>query len=301
VTRPEPFNDRLVSAAERRKWLNKFLNVSEKYDRIIKIVLLEGAESARNRLIDLEFQKSFSSSVRAAQIRLAMHEMRMVHAQIFGDMIPIIKDGHKDAASVASEGLSEIDREYLEAVFVTKGNTQDWIESQKRSAQLGVAHAISRVTKSDKPLSARVYRSRSLANQWVQKLVTSAILRGDSAKDIANAVIGHINPGSPGGTSYAALRLGRTELNNAFHATAITQAEDRPWIDEMEWNLSSTHVLQKCLCETYRRVRFFPMGNVPEKPHPHCRCFVTPVLEPYDTFLAKYKAGYYRDWTNEVA
>jgi hypothetical protein len=301
VTRPDPFNDRLTSGQARRKWLNKFLNVSEKYDRIIKLILLQGAEDARNRLIDLERNKTFSAGVRAAQIRLAMNEIRIVHAQIFGDMIPIIKDGHKDAAEIASGGLSEIDREYLEAVFKTKGNTQDWIDSQKRSAQLGVAHAISRVTRSDKPLSARVYRSRSLANQWVQRLVTSAILRGEGAKEIAKDVAGHILPSTPGGTSYAALRLGRTELNNAFHATAITQAEDRPWIDEMEWNLSSTHVPQKCLCETYRQVRFFPMGNVPEKPHPNCRCFVTPVLEPFDTFLMKYKAGYYRGWTDDVA
>lgn len=301
MTRPQPFNDRLVAAQLKRKWLNKFLNVSEKYDRIIKLILEQGAESARNKLIGLEKDRTFSAGVRSAQIRLAMNEIRVVHAQIFGDMIPIIKDGHKDAAEIASGGLSEIDREYLEAVFITKASVNDFIESQRRSAQLGVAHAISRVTKSEKPLSARVYRSRSLANQWVQKLVTSAILRGDSAKDIANAVEGHILPRSPGGTSYAALRLGRTELNNAFHATAITQAEDRPWIDEMEWNLSSTHVVQGCQCEVYRRVRFFPMGNVPEKPHPHCRCFVTPVLEPFDDFLQKYKAGYYRDWTNEVA
>jgi hypothetical protein len=301
VTSPQPFNANLVSAALRRKWLNKFLNVSEKYDRIIKLVLLQGAEDARNKLIALEPKQDFSTQVRAAQIRLAMHEIRIVHAQIFGDLIPIIKDGHKDAAGIASEGLSEIDREYLQRIFVTKANAADFIESQKRAAQAGVAHAISRVTKSDKPLSARVYRSRSLANQWVQRLVTSSILRGDSSRDLAKAVEGHILPNTPGGTSYAAMRLGRTELNNAFHATAITQAEDRPWIDSMEWNLSSTHVTQHCLCETYRRVRYFPMGNVPEKPHPNCRCFVTPVLEPYQDFLQKYKAGYYRDFTDEVA
>ena len=301
MTRPHPFNDRLTDAALKRKWLNKFLNTSEKYDRIIKLILLQGAEDARNALIALDHSRVFSSGVRSAQIRLAMNEIRTVHAQIFGDMIPIIKDGHKDAASIASGGLSEIDKEYLDAIFVSRASVEGFIEGQKRSAQLGVAHAISRVTKSKKPLSERVYRSRSLANQWVQRLVTSSILRGDSSRDIAKAVEGHILPHTPGGTSYAAMRLGRTELNNAFHATAITQAEDRPWIDSMEWNLSSTHVLQKCKCEEYRRVRFFPMGNVPEKPHPHCRCFITPVLEPFGDFLQKYKAGYYRDWTNEVA
>lgn len=301
MTRPEPFNDLPVSATVRRRWINQFLGVSEKYDKIIKLILLQGAEDARNKLIALDFEKSFSSGVRAAQVRLAMNEMRIIHAQIFGDMIPVIRDGHKEAAGIASDGLSTIDKRYLEAIFVTKANAADFVESQKRMAQAGVASAISRVTKSDKPLSARVYRSRSLANQWVQRLVTSSILRGDSSRDLATAVTGHILPNTPGGTSYAAMRLGRTELNNAFHATAITQAEDRPWIDSMEWNLSSTHKTQKCKCELYRQVRFFPIGNVPEKPHPQCRCFVTPVLEPFDTFLMKYQAGYYRDWTTEVA
>ena len=301
MTAAVPFNERLTNAALKRKWLNKFLNLSARQDVIVKTVLEHGAEDARNRLIDLQFRKTFSAGVRAAQIRLAMNEIRIVTKEIFGDMIPIIKDGHKDAASIASEGLSEIDMDYLESIFVTKAAVKDFIESQKRSAQLGVAHAISRVTKSEKPLSARVYRSRSLANQWVQRLVTSSILRGDGAREIADAVKGHILPSTPGGTSYAAMRLGRTEINNAFHATAITQAEDRPWIEEMEWNLSATHVLQQCRCELYRQVRYFPMGNVPEKPHPNCRCFVTPVLESFDTFLMKYKAGYYRDWTDKTA
>ena len=168
MTRPEPFNDRMTSAASKRKWLNQFFNASERYDRIIKLILLQGAEDARNKLIDLDFKQDFSSKVRAAQVRLAMNEIRIVHAQIFGDMIPVIRDGHRDAAAIASEGLSTIDKEYLNAIFISKANAKDFVESQKRMAQAGVASAISRVTKSDKPLSARVYRSRSLANQWVQ-------------------------------------------------------------------------------------------------------------------------------------
>ena len=301
MTVPLPFNERLTNAALKRKWLNKFLNLSAAQDARVKMILLQGAEDARNKLIALEPKRDFSTQVRAAQIRLSMHEIRIVTAQIFGDMIPIIKDGHKNAASIASEGISEVDREYLEQFFRTKRAVEDFIESQKRSATAGVAHAISRITKSERPLSARVYRSRSLANQWVQRLVTSAILRGDSAKDIAKAVEGHILPSTPGGTSYAAMRLGRTELSNAFHATAITQAEDRPWIDSMEWNLSATHVQQDCQCEVYRRMRYFPIGNVPPKPHPNCRCFVTPVVEDFNTFLMKYKSGQYRDWTDETA
>lgn len=301
MTSPVPFNERLVNANLKRKWLNKFLNVSESQDRKIKLILSQGARDARKALILLDLKDTFSSKVRAAQIRFSINEIRAVHEQIFGDVLPVIKQGHKDAAAIASGGLSELDRDYLEELFSSTRAVENFIASQQRSAQAGVAHAISKVTKSDRPLSARVYRTRSLANQWVSRIITSSILRGDSSRDIAKAVEDSILPTTPGGTSYAAMRLGRTELANAFHATAITQSADRPWVDSMEWNLSTTHHVQGCKCEIYRQIRLFPVERVPEKPHPQCRCFVTPVLESFDTFLMKYKAGYYRDFITEVA
>ena len=137
MTAAVPFNERLTNAALKRKWLNKFLNLSARQDTLVKTILLQGAEDARNRLVELQFKQTFSAGVRAAQIRLAMNEIRIVTKEIFGEMIPIIKDGHKDAAAIASGGLSEIDMDYLEQVFVTKSAVADFIESQRRSAQLG--------------------------------------------------------------------------------------------------------------------------------------------------------------------
>ena len=153
-------------------------------------------------------------------------------------------------------------------------------------------------------MSSRVYQTKALANHWVDKLVTTSIMRGDSAQQIANAVKTSIKPDTPGGVSYAAMRLGRTELNNAFHATSITLAQDRPWIESMAWNLSATHEFASTskpeICETYA-AKVWHVDQVPAKPHPQCRCFVTPQLEAWETFVRHLTAGQYRSWEQENA
>ncbi|ACI12433.1 head morphogenesis [Mycobacterium phage Konstantine] len=304
MTSPRPLNTGENIDVLRRRWLDRYLAIQARSDTRVRTVLLQGAEDARNKLIRLEDNSTFSAGVRAAQIKLTMEIVREVHAQIFKEMIPIIKDGYGRAASAAVDAYTETDVRYLRAAFRSVGtdrSVDSFVSGQRKQAQLSVAHAISRVTGSDIPLSRRVYRSRSLANGWVQRLVTSAIMRGDSAKDIAEAVRRHILPSTPGGTAYAAMRLGRTEINNAFHVTTLELSKDRPWVESNRWNLSKTHEPQNCRCERYAQIGLFPVENTPAKPHPQCRCFVTPELEPYESFAANLKAGYYRDWQSRHA
>lgn len=257
----------------RRRWLDRYLTIQNRSDTRVRTVLLQGAEDARNRLLTLEGNTTFSAGVRSAQIRLVMKIVREVHESIFKEVLPIIKDGHGLAADAAVDAFGETDVRYLRAAFSSVGGKRtidSFVSGQRRQAELSVAHAISRITGSEIPLSRRVYRTRSLANGWVQRIVTSSIMRGDSAADIAKAVRSHILPGTPGGTSYAAMRLGRTEINNAFHATTIELSKDRPWVESNRWNLSSTHLPQGCKCEKYAQIVFFPVDNTPGKPHPQC-------------------------------
>jgi len=69
---------------------------------------------------------------------------------------------------------------------------------------------------------------------------------------------------------YAAKRLARTEINNAFHAQAIADVQEKPWVEHVTWHLSKMHKpIPGDLCETYDGQQF-STDLVPLKPHPQC-------------------------------
>lgn len=287
----------------RKRWLARYMAIQTRTDTRIRTMLVEAADDAEKQIAALEKNPTFSAGVRSAQIKLVMKEIKDILNGVFDAITPTIREGQKQEAAAAIDGLTETDRQYLEAAFQSTNDVDNFIDSQKLQAKLQVINAVNRITKSDRPLSARVYRTKALAQRWVQRDVTIGISRGASAEQIAKVVRKHIRPNTPGGVSYAAMRLARTELNNAFHATAITAAQDRPWIQGMEWHLSAVHQHDAGrveVCETYSG-QIFDVENVPAKPHPQCRCFVVPVMEPVDVFIRNLTAGQYRDWINNAA
>jgi len=303
MTSPTPFNNQENFDVLRKRWLSRYMKIQTQTDTRIRTILVGIAEGANEQVIALEKSSTFSAGVRTAQLRLVMQTVKEVLNDLFDGITPVIRDGQKAEALAAVDGLTETDRDYLDKVFANTGSVRDFIDSQKLQAQIQVANAINRVTKSDIPLSKRVYRTQALAKRWVQRDVTIEIAKGSSAKEIAKVVRKHIRPNTPGGVSYAALRLGRTELNNAFHATAISLSQDRPWITGMSWHLSERHEIDPAhveICEKYS-AQIFDVDNVPSKPHPQCRCFVAPVVEPIDVFARNLTAGQYRDWISNAA
>jgi hypothetical protein len=162
-----------------------------------------------------------------------------------------------------------------------------------------IESTITHVLETEKPLSARVYKTAALANGQVSQAINRSLARGDSAQKLAKSVRALIDPDVPGGVSYAAKRLGRTEINNAFHAQSIHDAQLAPWVQEMRWHLSKVHEPQGCVCETYAVYGLFPIEHVPEKPHPNCRCYVTPELPAYDNFENALLSGQFDDFLNK--
>jgi hypothetical protein len=286
----------------RRIWLNRYLRIQARYDTRFRTMLIQAAEDAQDEIAALQTSTTFSASVKTAQLRIVMKIIREVLKDLFGEILPVIKDGQKQSAVAAVDAFTETDRDFLEAAFrESSRDIASFIEGQKRNSMLGVANAVSREYQSDQPLSARVYRTRYMANRWVQNQVNSGILRGASAKEIAFTVRKSIRPNTSGGVAYAAMRLGRTELNNAFHATSIALAQDRPWVEGMRWNLSKTHDFDlRCICEKYAN-QVFTVEQVPAKPHPLCRCFTTPEVEAFDVFVRHLTAGQYNDWIRNAA
>lgn len=278
----------------RERWLGKYLLVEDKAMSAIKGILLEAGQDAYKELIKLEGKDGIGAAARRSQLISTMRIVREITHGVFGEISPLLRSSNKDAAEAAFDALTEDEARFIRTIFSSESDRASWLAGQRNSAALGVAHAVSKHLYATIPLSRRVYRSESLSNGYVQRIVNSAIVSGSSAKDIAQRVREHISPATPGGVSYAAQRLGRTELNNAFHATSIDLMQNRPWIDEAVWNLSKRHDEKtNCKCEEYAELRYFPVDRIPRKPHPQCRCYTTPKLIDWGVFENNLLIGMY--------
>jgi hypothetical protein len=132
----------------------------------------------------------------------------------------------------------------------------------------------------------------------VDKEIQRALALQLSHEQLAKRVKALVNPRVPGGISYAAERLARTEINNAFHTSQIARREGEPWTEGMKWHLSGSHPRPDACNDYASRSNFsgggpgvFKPGTVPGKPHPNCLCYVTTVTISEDEFIDGFLGG----------
>jgi hypothetical protein len=153
-------------------------------------------------------------------------------------------------------------------------------------------------------LSPSVYRNQALMSGKIDDVVNSGILNGRSAAEIAKDVRQYINPRVMGGVRYSAMRLGRTELNNAAHGMAKSLYADSPYVEAVKWYLSGSHP-RPDECNAFADddshglgSGVFPPDDVPDKPHPQCFCFIAPITPTPKQFIDKLLAG---DYNNRIS
>lgn len=203
-----------------------------------------------------------------------------------------------EAAAVALEQGWKWDQILLTRVFLDPGERAAMKASLIQTADRNVQAAIQRVNGNSIPLSRRVYRSRDLSQGWVDRKINSALARGLNWSQFASEVKGMINPNTPGGVSYAAKRLARTEINNAYHAMTVQQNRDKPWITGMVWALSNSHPTPD-ICNLYADNSPYPVDEVPAKPHPQCLCYTYPEVVSAERFRNEYNFGRYDSYLSE--
>lgn len=170
-------------------------------------------------------------------------------------------------------------------------------EQMIRSARASVRSYVAR-EHHGMALSERVYRNGQVASGRIDRIVGNGILRGASAREIARDVAGLINPNTPGGTSYAAMRLARTELNSAFHHASADTYAANPFVERVEWSLSASHP-RADTCDDL--VGTYLPNEVPEKPHPQCFCYITPVAMSLAALTRRFKSGEFNEWADANA
>lgn len=245
------------------------------------------------REIAAEIAKEGRTALSRGQLQAQAAAIKAHLAQDWSDIGAAIKAGQRAAAEEATKVVGRYERELLTTVLTNK-EVDFYIASMAENASRSVETLVNRLTGSRKTLSERVYDTRKLANGYVDDAINTALLRNMNGRDFARYVRNLISPDTPGGVSYAAKRLARTELNNAFHAVSNSRYRDSGIVEEVDWHLSTSHP-EGDVCDERAADSPYPVNKVPEKPHPQCLCFTTPVTPTRAEFIDNLFAGKYGD------
>lgn len=261
-------------------------------ERIAELAIIDDLRDAmadaQRRINKLESKHGIGAIVRRAQLGLIRRELRIVTDELWKSIGKEIRSAGPAVADAAAESERVLQKILFQSVG--KRESEALVASQRAYARRTVATYFAR-GKNGISLSERVYRTRSLSNGFVDRAVNRVILQGGSWQDIAKSVKPMIDPNTPGGVSYAAKRLGRTELNNAFHTTQQASAELNPFVQGLKWHLSLSHQ-KKDHCDELaeghskgKKAGVYLPHDLPAKPHPQCLCYTTNEMMDEDDFL----------------
>lgn len=286
---PSPHNGPLLA-------LLKDIGLTE---RQLRAILRDGAEEAERLIPKLIEQNTTGSKLKAAQTAIVLRELRAMMSALWGDIGPAITDGVKQTVLTAAQG-----EDILFQYMGSKGKKvmQAAFTEQARS---GIPNILAKAS-NNIPLARSVYQTQALATGLVHRKVNNGLLLGHSAKRIAKDVKGLIDPNVAGGVSYAAMRLARTELNNAFKSSQELRYRDEPWTKGMAWNLSKSHP-EKDECDEFAEedehglgAGVYAFGHRPFS-HPNCLCYLTVVQVDEDEFIDAFMDGEYNEFLDEKA
>lgn len=288
----------MVNAANRT--FQQHLRDLRAFDREINALLRDAAREA-DRIIRLGLppDAGIGAQIRLAQLQIVRGALDSNNAAMFDELGNILGTAVRKTAQTAAEGMFTIDS--ILGKSLKSSVRESFFASARNSIEVVRSRLINNIE-----LSSNVFKTQALSKRWVDRAINRGILHGKSAAEIARDVQGLIRPDVRGGVAFAARRLGRTELNNAFHTTTVRMAASQPFVDGMQWNLSSSHP-RPDPCDDYAHQDddglgegVFKPNNVPDKPHPQCLCFVTIVTIDEDEFLNKLVAGKFDRWMEQA-
>jgi hypothetical protein len=270
-------------AWNRKQPLTTYVREQRVVDAQLRRVLTAAANDARRRALAIT-----EDNLRRAQLELASQQLRM-----WAQIGTVIEDGIRGTAPVVADLNDVFTRDLLRSLGVSPSSAL--VQGMQRAAQNSVRTYLAR-EHLGMTLSERVYRNGQVASGRIDRVINNALLRGASARELAADVAGLINPNTPGGVSYAAMRLGRTELNNAFHQASSDTYNANPFVEKVRWVLSGSHPhADECddLVGTY-----VPM-EVPDKPHPQCLCYTAPEVMARKDLIRRFKSGEFDEWADQ--
>jgi len=275
------------------KWWRRHLTDQRLFDGHLNTILRDAARHAGKLVDEGVGDPGIGALVRRAQYNESRSALLRLQEDLWGGINKETSKGIRLSAQRGQEMWREINARLGRSINSTAVRGQF-----ERAAQRAVENIRSRYV-NDISLSPSVYRNRQLSMGFVDRTVNRGILLNRSAAEIAKDVRDLIRPDVQGGVSYAAKRLGRTELNNAFHETSRRSAAAQPWVEGMKWHLSGSHP-RPDECNDFAEQDNYNMGDgvyppaaVPGKPHPQCLCYITPETPSDKEFTTKLFNGEY--------
>lgn len=257
----------------------------------LRRMLEETAKTVEKQLKALD-KGGVSSEVTRMQLEAQRASIKGYLKQDFNKVEDVVRLGQKEAAAAASRVVSRYEQ-LLQGMVMTPQMMKQIADNEALRAANGIEAALRRMEKTSfVPLAKQVYMTEKLASGWVDDQINQALIKGSTWKELANAISGSINPNVPGGVSYAAERLARTEINNAFHASAAKRFQESNLTEAVEWHLSTSHP-EGDICDSLAADGPYDPEKIPRKPHPHCYCYITPVLPEEEAFFNNLFNGKY--------
>lgn len=281
--------------------LRGFRSMQTRADTSFAVMLERTAIDIRQRIRGLP--RNTSGEVRTAQLNAVLNQINLLNERLWNtSLLDEILANSGQARQLAQRSMETLNRFLL-------GNlpadlAQAVSESLSATAQAGIRSALARVPRQ---LSDRVWNNSQIANGKIEELIRSGLASGLSAAEMAGTVYDFASPRTPGGQGYAAMRLARTEINNAFHEQQKAQGFQIGVLGT-KWNLSGSHKVPD-LCNEYAEHRdpelakklgalaggVWNADEVPDKPHPHCFCFMSYVTFSPREFADAMLSGQFDD------
>lgn len=265
-----------------------------RFDSRLNRILERAARDIQARVARLPL--GVGGQVRKAQLSLVLNEVRAIQATMWNQSILDTIIAGKGRAALAVQDATEALSNVLYASLPE--SVADVVRGGLRATALsGIERDVARVPRA---LSTKVYKDFALTSGQLEDTIRSGIIQGLSARELAQSVYQFISPTTPGGASYAANRLARTEINNSFHEMQIKGGQ-RPGVLGVVWNLSGSHKRPDD-CNQFASQNADDLGrgtykpdNVPGKPHPQCLCYLTYKMMDSDQFAKALKNGKFND------
>lgn len=265
-------------------------------DREVLAMLRDASKAVNKELADLVARDSplISAGVRRAQLEQTRSRLLAKQGEIFERLGDIISARRAHAAA-RSQRLSAAADAALLALVGKGAEAQYLYEAALHASQRAIDTAIARMKLSALPLSRRIYQSNLWMNGRLGKLINETLAVGLNARTFVKKARDWFNPNTPGGVRFAAMRLARTEINNAFHAMSAQKYAETPWIRKVEWNLSGSHP-KPDECNALADASPYETDETPARPHPQCMCYITPISEDEDDFVENFLKGDYDEY-----
>jgi hypothetical protein len=270
------------------------LRLTEGLTRRQLSLILKGAAADAERLVEeLGGRQSFSRKVRRAQLRAVLAVLDPVHSSMWNTVGNLIVDGMSKQGALAAHQSLLLDKK-LGLPSSAVELLRPYIHADVNNI---VSNLISRKT-SGYRLADRIYKAGKVTTKQVGVLIDRALVQQLSHRELAAQVRRFYRPDVPGGASYAANRLARTEINNAHHHTSMRLSAQKPWVTGFKWNLSGSHPKpdecnEMAAHDAGLGEGVYPKGEEPDRPHPNCLCYVTHLTVEDDVFMDNLLAGRY--------